>query len=723
MKIFLKKHWPLLSVIFLYLLLFLPLIKGIGNYWDWNFPYFNEQWRNALLQQSSSWIEDDLGGPLSYHTWYYFRLITFLLLGITKLPPEFFQYLFLVILFSAGTYIAFRFMKQRFENELTSLIFSLALFINPAIFYKLFAGHLNYLVSYVLFIALISFLFTHFKPNLKSALILGFLLAFVGIQIQFFLFACILLLSYLIVFWNKKNFPAFFFSALIAIVINLPWLINFIDGANSIEKVSSAAQSVAFFSSSHSDILRNAIMSFSNATVIQYAYDKPVLAFFGLITLLIFISILNYLLRSKQKDKKTTLFVILTVIFFLLGTGKFHDWPVFLLDRLYPLLREIGHVAPIVILMEFLALAFILGNSGKKTTRAVTIAVALFVVVNAFYFVNYLPKTNFAKAREAFGSFLNLEKEDKGDYRLLSYPFFNQYGFNWEQNIEKNGRLLNNSGWDSFLAFSSKDTLSNYAIAQNFHSLPQYNLAKTGDIAPLEEMNVKYIYDFSDIYTSNFERYTDPAVYKGELDLVKNNAQFFNKLIEKNQGRITKVASGVYKLNDYYPRVFAKGLYFQKISSTKYRLSIKNLKGEETLSFLENYHPGWKIYPLIMKDKNTLPKSCGESETFTKAETIECLSSSGNNAKNIDTGSSPVFEKSHTKKGFYNQWTIKSESIQNDLPGEYYKKNVDGTIDLELILYFEPQKFFNIALLTSAAATLGIVLFLIFSKFKVKRSQ
>jgi len=65
-----------------------------------------------------------------------------------------------------------------------------------------------------------------------------------------------------------------------------------------------------------------------------------------------------------------------------------------------------------------------------------------------------------------------------------------------------------------------------------------------------------------------------------------------------------------------------------------------------------------------------------------------------------------IFDESHDMVDEYaNGWTIDPEYIKANYPKEYYRIHSDGSIDIELTLYFKPQSYFYMGLMVS-----GIIL-------------
>ncbi|MEI7792457.1 MAG: hypothetical protein WCI57_03180 [Candidatus Berkelbacteria bacterium] len=743
------KKYLFLIYLFIYSAFFLFLSKGFGNYWDSTFPYFSDQVKNVSLYLNS-WNEVGLGSPLGYESNYYLmHLISGL--HILSLNPEILRYSLFVVTLATISYGVYTFIDRR-KTGLWPFVFGLVFVFSPVIFYKIFAGHFTYLVSLAIFIWFLNFLFYRFKADTSSYLYLSLYLAFVGFQIQFFIFSAVVLVFYFIL--NKRMFDWKKLLMMVAVVflVNLPWLSNYIVGASSLASASSQAGSVSFIGSEKSSLARIFFMVFSNATNIQYVYDRWAIVFNGIFSTLLCLLIgyfylikrrcaeklSQFIIRDKKsQDKKLfviadskdiDLLVLILLFFVVLGTGFFQNYNVPVIKFLYPMFREIGHFAPIIFLFEILLFSELIGRTilPKKTIAAVMLTyLVCFIFLNAWYFQRYIPVVNYQQARSELQKFNDFGKTDSSAYRVLTYPFWNQYGFNSRIDTVKNGKLLNNSGWDSFIEFSGKDHISNYAPGgQSVVDTLQYRLMKTFDVSELEKDNVKYIYNLSGIYSSNFDKYTPSDSYQNDLSIVKNQKDFFNKLIANNPLSVKLINANILELLNYLPRVQSANIYFKKDSPFKYELLIKNIKPEQELIFSESYNKNWHLYPDIARAKSKQNVLCVDSTDFKLSDTHECSQPTKKDKNILEDflylSKKPIFESTHVLTDeATNKWKIGSSGTNSD----YFIVNPDGTKDLPLVLYFYPQSAFALSVLASIVSLLGIGVSLLFMRNKPHRRK
>lgn len=163
----------------------------------------------------------------------------------------------------------------------------------------------------------------------------------------------------------------------------------------------------------------------------------------------------------------------------------------------------------------------------------------------------------------------------------------------------------------------------------------------------------------------------------------------------------------------------SKNISFKKISQVKYDIFIKGLKGKQTLSFVDSYHAGWKLFlkknPSLEFCKTPI-KNMGSNSVECKAEDklfeVEDLTY---------TTAKPIFENGHSL--IYvddNKWEIDSEDILKNYDKRFYKVNKDGSIDIEMVLYFKPQTYFYVGIVLSLITFLAGGIYLLFPKNEKK---
>ena len=155
----------------------------------------------------------------------------------------------------------------------------------------------------------------------------------------------------------------------------------------------------------------------------------------------------------------------------------------------------------------------------------------------------------------------------------------------------------------------------------------------------------------------------------------------------------------------------SKNIYFQKINPTKYLIHFSNLKNKQDLLFFESFHPGWKLYvsrkdPDCISSKNFVAKEdsiyeCSYKNNLYEGEEISYL------------WKKTVFENTHSSfDESFNKWII-DPAIIKEKPFDY-TKNKDGSINMSLILYFNPQSYFYLgSILSLTVFLIGFIILLL----------
>ena len=127
-----------------------------------------------------------------------------------------------------------------------------------------------------------------------------------------------------------------------------------------------------------------------------------------------------------------------------------------------------------------------------------------------------------------------------------------------------------------------------------------------------------------------------------------------------------------------------------KKSSVWYNHSIYHLgRADNSFVFKKLYHKGWSLY---------IKNNSSESINF-----LTFLYRK------------PIFDDTHCLvREYANGWTIDPEYIKQNFSKEYYNENPDGSIDIELVMYFKPQSYFYLGLLISGTTLLGCFGYLIY---------
>jgi hypothetical protein len=541
-----------LSYMVLFAIFFWGVHSGLGHYWDWSFPYFSDQLSTLFTHKDSSWISEDMGSPLNYSSDYFLRFIISL---FGFLPTELVRYGILILIFGFGSFGVYLLARPHTRPWLAYAIGLLAL-VNPAIFYKYTAGHINYLVAFVIFIFFVYFLLHYYRKDFRSALITGLFIAAMGVQMQFFVIAAFFLIVFFAFNRHLVNWKYLAPIFVIPLLIHGVWLANFATGAISASETSSTAAQATVKQAASSDFLSVFTFSFSKGTLLSKFY-----AFYELLWhAALFVFLFWLLVRRKQQDTPVIVLLVFMALMMFMATGLYQMVNLGPVTALYPMLREVGHFAPIIVLAALVLIARMVRRSGWRWMLIGVIAGGLLIVGVKFQY--YSQGYSFATVREKFAPFKEFADQQEGQHRILAYPFFGKYSFNHISKDESNMFPLKNSGHDSFVAFAHQEFVKNAVAPFEFQDSVQYRLLQSHDVDILRPYNIKYIFNFADIYESNYNRYVPASVYNNDLSLIKNDDKFFDKLLAKNPGKLRQVNEHILEVVDTQPRVAATANLF-----------------------------------------------------------------------------------------------------------------------------------------------------------------
>ena len=567
-----KKLAALLYVV-IFAILLSHAVQGVGQYWDWVFPYYPDQVGNFFTRASESWTRDANGSPLGYSTDY---LLRFVISIFNFVPPEWLLYAILVLTFSVGAYVMYLVGRRHTKSWLAFLL-GLVAFINPVIFYNFTAGYVDYLVSYTAFIYLAYFLLYRFRPNLRSAVIVGLLVTIIGVQIQLFAVAAVLIALFFVFRpedFRWKHIPV---MSGVPALISLIWLSNFISGGADLSQVSGSAAKATFKGLADSNYLNIFSFSFAKATLISRFYGFYELLLYGLF----FTFIVVLLIRAKRKTADEVFLLSFMLLMLFLATGLFQLINLGPITMLYPMFREVGHFAPLIVLAMVILMARLMTKTGFKWLVAIWLVAV--VMISFGKFQSYTQSISFASVRQQFAEFKVFGDQHKdADHRVLAYPFFDQYAFTRFSMRFQDNLPLKNSGHDSYTAFASEQFVKNAVKPADFKSSVQYHLLQTMDVDVLQPYNVRYIYDFSGVYESYYDRYVAPATYNNDISMIKNNPYFLQQLMAANPGKLKQVSPHILEVLDVTPRVAGTDKVYGVDSAEA---------GEDSRQFMEQVQP------------------------------------------------------------------------------------------------------------------------------------
>jgi hypothetical protein len=260
---------------------------------------------------------------------------------------------------------------------------------------------------------------------------------------------------------------------------------------------------------------------------------------------------------------------------------------------------------------------------------------------------------------------------------------------------------MNQSVWrDEIGAFRA------YAYGKPENVLSSLSLRDSDKL--LDEASIKYVVipaHFDDADIDIFEPFGGARLpYKKKLD----NLPYLKRLDIGTDQVI------VYENSDYKPHMSARGLSFYSVNPSLYRAGIERLRGSRTITFKEATHSGWSLYltPLGRLKQAPTIKTFGKDQTKELKPQYafglgEALFLAGRN-ESIRRSSSRADRAS-------NSWTIDAASIKKNYPAGYFKTNSDGSVDIEVAVFFRPQRDFYLGLILSLVTLAGCLVYFIVS--------
>ncbi len=145
---------------------------------------------------------------------------------------------------------------------------------------------------------------------------------------------------------------------------------------------------------------------------------------------------------------------------------------------------------------------------------------------------------------------------------------------------------------------------------------------------------------------------------------------------------------------------------FKIINPVKYEINLSGLNEESNINFAQSYRNSWALYPLGRTHNRFI------SDINIALMDLSYL------------WKRQYFKNTHTLQNNYaNSWKINAAYIKENIPGKYYKRNSDGSIDINFVLYNKTQSLFYITALISFTFAFILLLFVICSKMKLRTSK
>ncbi|HRY28273.1 MAG TPA: hypothetical protein P5323_03990 [Candidatus Moranbacteria bacterium] len=500
----------------------------------------------------------------------------------------------------------------------------------------------------------------------------------------------------------KKYFSKIFLSLILFICLSAFWILPIILGSFS-EAIGDVAGR-DLFGNAHYSILKSLALFHDNWTGVKplvFSF-QPIPWYFWLIPAL---TVLFFIFRPNKKDKKIISFFGVALLIGLFLTKQAgpplpdaFQWlrenvPGFLAFRSgskFWFVLSLGYMG----LLSF-GLLWLKKRWHEKSKRVIFICVCVIIATLSLWNLKPLITGEFGGMFE--------KRVISNDYLLLKNFLIQRRDFS------RTFWTPANSRWSFYL--NEKPAISNIAISEadwkNFSKYEQNNkkppiqdritdiLSQSFSDQLFDVSSIKYIIvPIQDIANDD-----DFFVSYGGEENPKIREWYITQLDKIDWLKKIDIGTGelvVYENENYRPHIYTTKeeetihweVPFEKVdfvqkNPTEYKISLKNLSKKTYLNFSESFHPDWKLragefgwFSVLIHKDYFLP-----DEFHIK-----------NNA-NLST------------------FKIDPEFIKKNYPNSY-TENPDGSINVNLTLFFKPQSYFYLGLLISSETLLICLLYL-----------
>lgn len=416
----------------------------------------------------------------------------------------------------------------------------------------------------------------------------------------------------------------------------------------------------------------------------NYYENGPVL-FFGFLPY--FLLILLFILVRKSEDYRSIFFgfflLFLFIFFLMLGLNNpfyrlFYDnFPGF------QVFRNITKFAPLLFfLLLFLIFSLYLDIRGNKK---LSVSVVILIFCSLLYNIPYWTVSDTFFGKRFFdgvpqywvdaAGYLNTNL-DINDKVLVLPAVYIMDIYAWEnRSVEVGGSLLDQLSTAETYRLSplligdarfQKDSAGVFVADSNMVRKKVVDYSRLSQFVKMYDFN--YVVLTKDIYASDYQQYSDVESWLSESGFLRVRSFGLIEIYrnDKNKKQLVNIPYGTY----------------EKINNAKYILRINNLQDPMPFYFSKPFSEDWKIY----SGNDIFSKITDALYLFRK----------------------PVFESTHKISNIYgNGWNFDPEYIKKNFPKDQYRENSDGSIDLDLILYFKSQSYFYLSLIVSGVTFIG----------------
>lgn len=444
-----------------------------------------------------------------------------------------------------------------------------------------------------------------------------------------------------------------------------------------------------------------------------------------------------FLLIEKDDKKKKIFLVFIGMLFIMIFFMKGENKPFSIINTLLLSISSVFFRHPherFVHLYSFIFFIIFLYNIynleyklKNKLISNLLIIILIFGIITTSIYI-YTPNAIFPsdKIDLTKSEYLKLKNNPNIDenkflsYRSLILPFSinsSEFSYKFAEKIHhpNDKSIIYNMINNIRIIQYPKTNYDNLFLLEVYDSINNKNKEKFLDLCI--KSNTQFI-------VVNKDASTTYLMLKDNIDLIEKYKGFIEEL--RNEKLIEEIMStneiSIYRINIEPKQLLFGNASFQKINPTKYRVYIENLNSKQGLIFLESFHPGWVLF----LKKHPTDYWCSPIEFYNNTNTTECEHTQKFfEGEELDyLFEKPIFDRTHeTAYDYANSWTLDPQYIKDNYSDEYYTENKDGSINIELVMYFRPQSYFYVGILISAGTLIICILTLIISKILSLRKR
>lgn len=276
--------------------------------------------------------------------------------------------------------------------------------------------------------------------------------------------------------------------------------------------------------------------------------------------------------------------------------------------------------------------------------------------------------------------------------------------------------LTNKNDYSGTLNFNghTDGDIQQYIVDKDYEKL--FNLLRT--------FNIEYIIVNKDINPELQNSYLYGSMARGDLYNNQMSPEFLDGILGSKIKDFGNRYS-LYTINTKYLMkvLSADNIEFQELNNNEYKIYLKNVTTTTPLTFLSSYNKYWSLF--LESEPNDTWCHSANNYVISGKNITECQS--GKDSVINDFAylyKKSVFNDTHTTTYKYaNQWTIDPNYIKQNFDKSYYKENPDGSINVELTLYFKPQLYFYLGVIVSSLTFVVCVIYLLwfFLRKRIKK--